>query len=139
MCFWEINSIKPQHKIQNNYLKLKQGHKFPLIEQKIKLEEDKLLKINTKVTQLEANLERVKAGNIEKEKSFLRECHSKCYLQPCYKEEIKAGFTYHNSRFPNIMELAFTQDWNAIFEFAPDQTLLSFQFELNKSLLLPSS
>lgn len=66
--------IKESYKEQSIDLALFQieEHKsnYKTVEQKIKIEEDKLLKINTVVTQLEANLEQAKAGNIDQEKTL---------------------------------------------------------------------
>ena len=66
--------IKESYKEQSIELALFQinEHKsnYKSIEQKIKIEEDKLLQINTIVANLEAKLEKAKTGNIEQEKAL---------------------------------------------------------------------
>jgi chromosome segregation protein len=66
--------IKESYKEQSLDLALFQiqEHKtnYKTVEAKIKIEEDKLLKINTESTNFEANLEKAKAGNIEQEQAL---------------------------------------------------------------------
>ena len=66
--------IKESYKEQSLDLTLFQiqEHKstYKTVEAKIKVEEDKLLKINVSATQLDADLEKAKAGNIDQEKAL---------------------------------------------------------------------
>ena len=66
--------IKESYKEQSLDLTLFQiqEHKstYKTVEAKIKIEEDKLLKINVSATQLDADLEKAKAGNIDQEKAL---------------------------------------------------------------------
>lgn len=69
--FFEIKESYKEQSIELTLFQINE-HKtnYKSIEQKIKVEEDNLLKINTTVTSLEAQLEKAKTGNIEQEKAL---------------------------------------------------------------------